>query len=180
MYLGEPLPTTTTELADAMQRLVNKMTEAGASNAARYQQMYYPHAYACRLYEPTVSKGVLADYYKRGKWSSPSIGTVFRIYNFFYNSCGRVIYEAGGRVSADYANEAPQTEARTPLFANVLKRMGGTNKGFTMPANSIYWSSTEYNRINAWYVSFNSGYVYSNTKVNQFVTRAVAAFTYDV
>ena len=180
MYLGELLPTTPTELADAMQSLVNKMKEQGASNAARYRQMYYPAIYSCRLYEPSVSKGTLADCYKRGRWSMPSFGIQARIYNFFYNSCGRVTYEAGGRISADYADEAPQTEARTPLFANILKRMGGTNKGFTMPNNSGYWSSSENNRSSAWGVNFGSGTVYHYNKNNQNVTRAVAAFTYDV
>ena len=181
MYLGESLPTTPTELADAMQSLVNKMKEQGASNAARYRQMYYPAIYSCRLYEPSVSKGTLADCYKRGRWSMPSFGIQARIYNFFYNSCGRVTYEAGGRISTDYADEAPQTEARTPLFANILKRMGGTNKGFTMPNNSNYWSSSEYSRNFAWYVYFSSGHVnYNSYKYDQYVTRAVAAFTYDV
>ena len=162
-----------------MQSLVNKMKEQGASNAARYRQMYYPAIYSCRLYEPSVSKGTLADCYKRGRWSMPSFGIQARIYNFFYNSCGRVTYEAGGRISTDYADEAPQTEARTPLFANILKRMGGTNKGFTMPTNSYYWASSETDRNGAWYVLFNSGGVYTY-KLTQYVARAVAAFTYDV
>ena len=179
LYLGESLPTSLTELADAMQRLVRKMEEAGASNATRYRQMYYPMAYACKLYEPEV-KGTLADCYKKGKWSAPSAGTLFRIYNFFYNSCGRVTYDKGGRIDTIYANDTPTTEARTPLFANVLKRMGGSSPKFTMPSSSFYWSSTESNRTVAWGVYFSSGGVHNNTKNNQNVTRAVAAFTYDV
>ena len=163
-----------------MQSLVNKMTEQGASNATRYRQMYYPANYSCRLYEPSVNKGTLADCYKRGRWSMPSLGIQARIYNFFYNSCGRVTYEAGGRISADYADEAPQTEARTPLFANILKRMGGANREFVMPTNSGYLSSSEGSRNSAWLVAFNSGLVYDGYKHYQYVTRAVAAFTYDV
>ena len=66
------------------------------------------------------------------------------------------------------------------MFANVLKRMGGTNKGFTMPTNGYYWSSSENNRNVAWYVDFLSGNVSYSHKLNQLATRAVAAFTYDV
>lgn len=57
-----------------------------------------------------------------------------------------------------------------------LKLVGGDE--FDM--DSVYWSSTEYNRYIAWYVYFNSGYVNSYYKYGQYVTRAVAAFTYDV
>ena len=57
-----------------------------------------------------------------------------------------------------------------------LKLVGGDE--FDM--DSYYWSSTEYNRNNAWNVYFNSGFVNYYGKSNQNVTRAVAAFTYDV
>ena len=57
-----------------------------------------------------------------------------------------------------------------------LKLVGGDE--FDMGSN--YWSSTEYNSSYAWYVYFNSGYVYYNSKNSRSVTRAVAAFTYDV
>lgn len=181
LYLVEVQPTTPTELADAMQSLVNKATEEGATTPTRYRQMYFPAEYACHLYEPTVSDNTnLADCYKRGNWHLPSLGLLARIYNFYYNSCGRKTYENGGRLSADNFNESPDTEARTPLFANALKRMGGTSRGFTMPSNSYYWSSTEYNSGNAWLVIFRSGYVYSNFKYGSTVARGVAAFTYDV
>lgn len=89
-------------------------------------------------------------------------------------------YDKGGRIDTIYANDTPTTEARTPLFANVLKRMGGSSPKFTMPSNSYYWSSTEDYRLGAWSVGFGSGSVYGNTKSYQLVTRAVAAFTYDV
>ena len=57
-----------------------------------------------------------------------------------------------------------------------LKLIGGDEFGM----DSYYWSSTEYNRSNAWYVGFNSGIVYNGYKNLHSVTRAVAAFTYDV
>lgn len=57
-----------------------------------------------------------------------------------------------------------------------LKLVGGDE--FDM--DSFYWSSTEYLSLSAWYVYFGPGYVYNNNKNYQNVTRAVAAFTYDV
>ena len=181
LYLVEVQPTTPTELADAMQSLVNKATENGATTPTRYRQMYYPAEYACHLYEPTVSDNTkLADCYKRGNWHLPSLGLLARIYNFYYNSCGRKTYENGGRLSAVNFNESPDTEARTPLFANALKRMGGTSRGFTMPSNSNYWSSTESYSDYAWYVNFHSGFVVNLGKAYSYVARGVAAFTYDV
>ena len=57
-----------------------------------------------------------------------------------------------------------------------LKLIGGDE--FDM--DSSYWSGTEYGRNGAWLVNFNSGYVYNGYKSYQSVTRAVAAFTYDV
>ena len=46
--------------------------------------------------------------------------------------------------------------------------------------HSNYWSSTENNSNIAWYVNFNSGDVNYAGKYGSGVTRAVAAFTYDV
>ena len=50
---------------------------------------------------------------------------------------------------------------------------------FVFPTNSIYWSSTEYNPTNAWYVNFGSGYVTGNIKYNtNNVVRPVAVFRF--
>lgn len=178
-YLGESYPNSLTELADAMQRLVAKMDADGVSNATRYRQLYFPAIYACYLYEPSVqSEEVLHEQYKTKNWFCPSLGLIARIYNFYYNSCGRVTYDEGGRVSADNANENPVSEAMLPLFANLAKRMGGMNMGFNMPNASDHWSVTEYNSYSAWSVYFGSGYVNNNIKAYGFVARAVAAFTF--
>lgn len=57
-----------------------------------------------------------------------------------------------------------------------LKLVGGDE----LNLDSGYWSSTEYYRNLAWGVDFNSGNVGYSNKNGQYVTRAVAAFTYDV
>jgi hypothetical protein len=189
-YLGESYPTTPTELANAMQALVAAMTAQGVSVPTRYRQLYYPAAFACHVYEPTV-EGTLNDQYKRNKWLLPTCGLLARIYNFFYNSCGHQTYEAGGRCTAANANENPDSEALLPLFANILKRVadaGVTTTPFNIPTNSDYWSVTENYSYHAWYVHFINGGVYSYYggghgtygKFYSGVVRPVAAFTYNI
>jgi len=184
-HLGESYPTTPAELANAMQALVAAMTAQGVTSPARYRQLYYPAAFACHVYQPSVD-GQLNEQYARTKWMLPSEGLLCRIYAFFYNSCGRVTYANGGRCVASNANENPDSEALLPLFANLLKRIddaGVTTTPFTIPSNSNYWSVTEYSSINAWGVSFNDGGVstYSiSGKSNCNVVRPVAAFTYNL
>ena len=90
-------------------------------------------------------------------------------------------WDNGGRINVSYADETPESEALTPLFANLLKRIRAvTNTDpFTMPNNSYYWSSTENSTYNAWYVGFNSGGVYYNTKcITGIVVRPVAVFRF--
>ncbi len=183
-YLGESYPQSATELADAMQALVAAMTAAEDSAPARYKQLYYPAIYACYLYEPKVGDGeLLHDAYKKKNWYLPACGQLARIYNFFYNSCGRVTYENGGRVSVDNVNENPQTDALLPLFANLLKRITDkvavANSPFSMPTDSYYWSVTEGSASYAWLVSFRTGSVTgSYGKCYSSVARAMAAFTF--
>lgn len=184
-YLGEAFPTTLTELADQFQALVAGMTADGVSSPARYRQLYYPAAYACYLYEPATGEGdVIDDQYKKNHWMLPSEGLLARIYNFFYNSCNRVTWDNGGRISVDYANENPDNEALLPLFANLQKRINAVqNAGtpFVMPTNSYYWSCTEFNSSIAWCVGFGSGLVDINYKYNtHYVVRPVAAFTFEL
>lgn len=181
-YLGESYPTTPTELANAMQALVAAMTAQGVSSPARYSQLYYPAIFACYVYQPTV-EGTLNAQYARNKWMLPTCGLLTRIYNFFYNSCNRVTYDNGGRCVAANANETPDSEALLPLFANILKRVadaGVTTTPFNIPTNSNYWSVTETNSSNAWYVHFSYGNVGYYTKSYSFVVRPVAAFIYDI
>ena len=183
-YLGESYPTTPTELANAMQALVAAMTAQGVSSPARYRQLYYPATYACYVYQPTV-EGTLNTQYARNRWMLPTAGLLARIYNFFFQSCGQRTYDSGGRCTASNANENPDSEALLPLFANILKRVadaGVSTTPFNIPTNSNYWSVTEYGSNSAWYVIFNTGYVYTylNLKYNGYVVRPVAAFVYDI
>lgn len=180
--LDSTYPTSLTDLANKMQALVAKMTENGVSSPARYRQLYYPAAYACYLYEPAVDDGEeLNEQYKKNKWMLPTEGLLGRIYNFFYNSCGRITYESGGRCTADKANENPESEALLPLFANILARIAKATTGspFAIPTNSYYWSVTEYSSLSAWYVYFYSG-VYGTYKYGSGVVRPVAAFTFNL
>ena len=84
----------------------------------------------------------------------------------------------GGKISADYANDNPPTVARTPLFANILKKAQGKVVPFVYPSNANYWSATEGNFGLAWYVYFGSGLVTGGGQYGGAVARAVAAFTF--
>lgn len=181
-YLGESYPTTPTELANQMQALVAAMTADGVTSPGRYRQLYYPATFACHVYQPAVN-GELDEQYARTKWMLPACGLLSRIYNFYYNSCGRVTYASGGRCTAENANENPDSEALLPLFANLLKRIadaGAPGTPFTIPSNSNYWSVTECYSTGAWLVYFNEGYVGISNKFNSNGVRPVAAFTYNL
>ena len=185
-HLEESYPRTVTELADAMAALVAAKTAAGVTSPNRYRQLYYPAIYACRLYEPTVEEGEDVDnQYKSGKWMLPAAGLLCRIYNFFYRSCGSVTYASGGRCTAANANEAPESEALMPLFANLLARIARVPQAgtpFAIPTDSNYWSVTENLSNNAWYVYFGNGYVngYGTGKSGGGVVRPVVAFTFNL
>lgn len=174
------IPTTLTELADAMLAL--QAENASASSPTRYRQMFFPAAFSAYLYQPEVAEGEELDsQYAKTNWHLPAEGSLCRIYNFFLNSCNRVTYANGGRISEEYADEAPESEALTPLFANLLKRIRDvtTTNPFTMPTNSSYWSSTELSTTGAWYVSFSSGLVTNYGKYNSnLVVRPVAVFRF--
>jgi len=134
------------------------------------------------LYEPDVAEGETLDaQYVKGKWHLPSCGTLCRIYNFYLNSCNRVTYANGGRINVSYANENPESEANTPLFANLLKRIRAVTQTnpFVFQTNSIYWSSTEYNEHTTWLVNFDNGIVSINYKYYSYlVVRPVAVFRF--
>ena len=118
------LPTSMTELADTMQALVAELTAGGTTSPGRFRQLFFPAAYSCHLYEPTLDEGdVLDEQYTKNHWMLPAAGLLSRIYNFFYQSCGQKTYEAGGRCTRDNADETITTEALIPLFANVLQRI---------------------------------------------------------
>ncbi len=171
-YLDESLPTTIAELVDKM-----KVLQDANGGDTRYRQFFYPAAYGCRLYQPSTE--VLHQKYMKGRWYLPGEAELMRIFNFFLVSSGDV---AGKSPSAQYANEAPQSEAATPIFANLLKRVvdGGGSSHFIMPALSSFWSATEVSSARAWYVDFGSGYANYSSKCNGFRVRAVTAFDFEL
>lgn len=164
-YLDRPLPKTLKELADAMQSL--KDENASATNSWRYEEFYYPAAYGCHLYEPSV-KGALADRYKSGKWYCPACGELGRLYNF--KRLG---------LAVNNANDNPASEAVTPIFANANKKAGGTIFSFV---SNWYWSVSEISADLSWIVNFYDGYVYggywSNSKYVSYYVRPCTAFTF--
>ena len=135
---------------------------------------------SCYLYEPNVKNGFV-DWYAKGKWMLPTCGILARIYAYTLMSCGGITMANGGKISADYANDNPPTVARTPLFANIMKKTQGKVVTFAYPVNASYWSATEYYSGTAWFVLFGSGYIGTyGSKYNSYVVRPVAAFTYTV
>lgn len=181
LYLDEPYPKTLQELSNRMAALVKKKTDEGATYPDTWKQLYYPAAYGCHLYEPSVSgTSTLNEQYKKGNWYLPSEGELARVYNFFGNSRG---WQKNTAASIDYANERPESEAVTPLFANLLKR--AKDKSAVCPVammsqTAVYWASTEYSRYIAWYVYSNDGYTYGYNKYHSFTVRAAVAFTFSL
>ena len=170
-YLDVPLPETMEELYKAMKELA-----ASNSGAKKYWQFYYPAAYMCRLYEPKAE--AVHEQYRSGNWYLPANGELARIYNF--HNCSRG-FKINTTPTADYADEHPSSEARMPLFANMLKRVRDINAGanpFALHSASWYWSSTEYSRNGSWYVGFSSGNTGNSAKYGGGRARAVAAFTF--
>ena len=143
--------------------------------------MYYPAAYGCYLYEPSISgTATLNEQYKKGNWYLPSEGELARVYNFFGNSRG---WKNNTAASIDYANEQPESEATTPIFANLLKRSKDKSAAcpVTMMSQSAnYWASSESNRIGAWGVGSYDGRAYGTNKCNSLAVRAAVAFTFNL
>lgn len=48
-------------------------------------------------------------------------------------------------------------------------------EGADLISQTRYWSSTEYNATNAWFVNFSNGVVFNYTKVNSYVVRPMVA-----
>ena len=163
-----------------MQSLVAKMTEEGVTSPTRYRQIYVPAAMSCYLYEPNAKNGCV-DWYAKGKWMLPTCGILARIYAYTLMSCGGITMANGGKISADYANDNPPTVARTPLFANIMKKTQGKVVPFVYPSNAVYWSATEGYSGLAWGVGFGHGNLYGGGGKNgSSVVRPVTAFTYTV
>lgn len=181
LYLDESYPKTLQELSNRMAALVKKKTDEGDTYPNNWRQLYYPAAYGCHLYEPSVSgTATLNEQYKKGNWYLPSEGELARVYNFFGNSRG---WKNNTNASIDYANEQPESEATTPIFANLLKR--AKDKSAVCPVvmmyqSAYYWASTEYSRYYVWNVSFNGGDTNGYGKFNSLIVRAAVAFTFSL
>ena len=139
--------------AGLYQSLINCINTANAI-APKYRQFYYPAASLCNAYQPGVKAGeTLADCFKQGKWFLPADGDLARMY--WLHRQGYTYTEDGEKTPLQNATE---------------------NGVFTAFSGAIYWSSTEYNEANAWYVNFSDGRVNTNNKCIGFAVRAVAAF----
>ena len=162
-YLDRSLPKTLQELADAMESL--RTENASATNPWRYEEFYYPAAYGCHLYEPSV-KGTLSDRYKAGNWYCPAYGELGRLYNF--KRLGLAITNA---------NENPLSEAVTPIFANANKRAGGTEFSFQ---DLFYWSASEIEPGRSWLMGFLDGSIRTDfdKKCVDYNVRPCTAFTF--
>ena len=158
-------PTSQTELGTAMTdyKTLKQNAPWNDTNVTRWEILFFPSVYGCALYEPEseIAGEAIADVYKKGKWMLPAIGLLARIFNFYWNSKGR---SSSGTISSTNANENPTTEARTPIFANMLKRMedaGVTNTAeqpFKSPVNNgSFLSSTYSGSVNALCIAFGNG-----------------------
>lgn len=181
LYLDESYPKTIQELSNRMAALVKKKTDEGDTYPNNWRQLYYPAAYGCYLYEPSVSgTATLNEQYKKGNWYLPSEGELARVYNFSGNSCG---WKNKTAASIDYANEQAESEATTPVFANLLKRAKDKSAvcPVAMMSQSMYYlTSTENSRYSAWRIGFNNGLTYGDSKYLSLIVRAAVAFTFNI
>ena len=123
---------------------------------------------------------MLNDQYKKGNWYLPSEGELARVYNFFGNSRG---WQNNTAASIDYANEQPESEATTPIFANLLKRAKDKSAACPvamMSQSAGCWASTEGSRGSAWLVYSYGGYAGGTVKYYSFIVRAAVAFTFSL
>ena len=181
LYLDESYPKTLKELSNRMAALVKKKADEGDTYPNNWKQVYYPAAYGCYLYEPSISgTATLNEQYKKGNWYLPSEGELARVYNFFGNSRG---WKNNTAASIDYANEQPESEATTPIFANLLKRSKDKSAAcpVTMMSQSAnYWASAEFSRDDAWDVYSGDGFTYGSFRCGSWSVRAAVAFTFNL
>ena len=158
--------------------IVQKASDAGATNPARYRELLYPAARRCNVWCPADITGALIDEtklhdsYKRGKWMLPSSGLLARIFNFMANS--RADYNTSSAPSETYANEEVALEAQLPLFANAIAR----GRSVPISSGSSHWSSTESYRPYARFVGFSYGGAPGSSKYYSLVVRPVTAFKF--
>ena len=123
----------------------------------RFSQYLYPAASAAFAYQPSVSQGhTLDDKFKAHKWYLPSCGELCRL----------AYWHLVGRADSSYHQSGVDD-----IFLNAVNALI-----FTRFSASYYWSSTEGNSANAWYVNFSDGYINLTTKYYSFTVRPCAAF----
>lgn len=179
------IPENNSELADLLRGLI-------ALNGVndRHTAMAYPAAFACFLYEPAGSTGKpiadLNSQYSKGQWYLPSSGDLVRQYIFLRNSRGLTPSDASTAVLKEYSDEdnpsrpLESTDARRPLYANLLKRASDAGKScpVAMPVQAGRWSSCESGSTRSWNVLFGNGYLGSDGKYNSLRVRPVSAFLF--
>ena len=79
-------------------------------------------------------------------------------------------YESGGY--SDWY--LPSTDELVEMYITIGQ--GSENGNIGGFSNNVYWSSSEGNDSNAWFVNFNNGFTYSNDKYNTFRVRVIRAF----
>lgn len=174
---SDGIPQTTQALYALAELMVSRMKDKGVTRPQRYRELLFMAARRCNVWCPAdisgsnIEETKLHPSYARGKWMLPSSGLLARIFNFLGNS--RADY-ASGSPSATYANESVALEAQLPLFANAIAR----GRAIPISDGSHHWSSTEYSRYTARYVSFGSGGTGSNGKYGGNVIRPVSAFRF--
>ncbi len=177
----EHLPRNPKELADLLQLLVNKATENGSSNPARFRLLAYPALRLCNIWcpcdvdNPGFTENDLHPSYKRGKWRLPTTAYIYRIINFYLNSLGIMqngelvvlrdsgaSYTGNRRGSSVYAEIADvdygNKEGQYPLFS-FLKKRGVTITINTSGNHHICVNKREVNYY--WGINAGTGLVYN-------------------
>ena len=124
--------------------------------------LYYPASY-CHLYEPSTKDGEqLADFYKQGEWYLPAAGELCRLR--YWHLVGYVP-----------PTTEPEYDVQRPIFAAAAAAINSNSDVvFQKFSGNGYWSSTEYNAGNAWYVNFSNGSFNNNKNGYSYVAPVVA------
>lgn len=182
---SDGIPQTTNALYQLAELIVARAQEKGATSPAFYRQLLFMAARRCNVWCPAdisgaeIEEAKLHPSYARGNWRLPSSALLARIFNFLGNS--RSGYNTNAAPAIAYAEQSEggqaanvSLEAQKPLFANAIAR----GRSIPISSGSYHWSSTEISRYGARFVSFSSGYAYTNGKYYGYVVRAVTAFTF--
>ena len=169
------------ELGSMMQALGYLETALGASSVGRFYQLFFPCAYACKLYEPAVMEGETLDSrYQKLSWFLPAGGMIKRIYDMYHASRNK---STSNVVSENYANEDQSlTDANYPLMANIRKRLLDAGENPTKlnlwTENQTFWTASENLSTYSYFANFQNGNIGYTAKYGSYVARAVTAFIY--